>query len=64
MIFYVHVCTCTICLIGTHRGQKKQSDPLKLELVFNHHVGSGDQNQVPEGQPVFLATGPFPGLDL
>jgi hypothetical protein len=38
----------TVCLhikCVHHRGQRKVSDPLKLELqtVINHHVGAGNQ---------------------
>lgn len=39
----------TICLPGTHRGQKSAPNPLELELemVASHHVCSEAQTQVP-----------------
>lgn len=30
-VFSWHVCLCTMCVVRTHRGQKRGSDPLQLE---------------------------------
>jgi hypothetical protein len=41
----MYVCATYTC--STHRGQKKASNPLELELiVVSHHVGAGEQTQV------------------
>ena len=41
-LFYLHVCTCTMYISGTHRGQKRVVDSLKLKLqtVVTCHVGA------------------------
>jgi hypothetical protein len=33
-------CLCTTCMSGTHRGQKRVSDPVDLELqmVVSHYA--------------------------
>lgn len=38
----------TVCMPGTHRGQKKLIDPLELEpqTVLSQPVGAGDQTGV------------------
>lgn len=49
---HMHTCTltrmCTMCVPSTHRGQKRASDPPKVELemimVICSHVGSENQN--------------------
>jgi hypothetical protein len=37
-------CLCIMCMPGTHRGQKKALDSLKLELqtVVSCHAGAGN----------------------
>lgn len=44
-MFFLSVYLCTMCMPDTHRGQKRVSNPLELELwmVVNHHVGAGSQ---------------------
>ena len=39
---------CAPCVCNAYRGQKRASDPLKLELqtVLSHNVGAGNQTQV------------------
>lgn len=32
MNVFLHVCVCIICMPDSHKGQKKASDPLELEL--------------------------------
>lgn len=38
----LHVCQCITCIPGAHRGQKRASDLLQLELwtVVNHLRGA------------------------
>lgn len=47
----VYVCLCTMYMLGTRRGQKRESDTLKLELckAVNYHVGTimGPQEKHP-----------------
>jgi hypothetical protein len=31
-IFYLHVCTCTLCVPGIYRNQKRAPDPQKVEI--------------------------------
>lgn len=31
-VYMHHVCICIMCVLSAYRGQKKTSDPLKLEL--------------------------------
>lgn len=42
-MFCLHVCMCTICVLGAYRGQKTVSYPLELELwtVVSHYVSTG-----------------------
>lgn len=39
---YVHVCTCTTCVLSTQGGQKKASDSpmLQLQVVVSSNVGT------------------------
>lgn len=39
---------CATCLPSAHEGQKRVSDPLRLELqtVVRHQVGARNQNHV------------------
>ena len=39
------VCVPGMCVPGAHRGQKRASDPLELELwmVISNDVGAGNQ---------------------
>jgi hypothetical protein len=39
---------CTMCLPNACRGQKRESDPLELELemVVSHHVSAGPRSSV------------------
>lgn len=32
-VFSLHICLCSICVLGVHRGQKTASNPLWLELL-------------------------------
>jgi hypothetical protein len=47
-IFCLYTCLSATNVPGAHRGQKRASDTLKLELqmVENHHVGTRNQTQV------------------
>ena len=39
---------CTMYVVGAHRGQKRASDSLEVELqmVVNYQAGAGKQTQV------------------
>lgn len=52
-------CLYTICMSGIHRGQKKASDPLELELekIVSCHIHVGSCRDPPEEQPVLLTRG-------
>lgn len=41
----LHLCMCTMCMLGTCRGQKRPLDPLDLELwmLLSHHVETGNR---------------------
>jgi hypothetical protein len=41
------VCVCVQCVSGAHRGRKRPSDlmELELQLVVSHHVSAGNQNR-------------------
>lgn len=43
LLFFLHVCPCTMCMSGAHTGQKKVSDclELKLQVVMIQYVGAG-----------------------
>lgn len=55
-VFCLHVCVCVMCMAGTHRGQKRELDPLEQELqVFVTGVKLGVLLQE---QQVLLLTSP------
>lgn len=31
-VLFLHVCVCTMCVSDAHRGHKRVSEPLELEL--------------------------------
>lgn len=45
---FVSVCLCTICVPGTHEGQRRALDPLELELqtAVSFHAAAGNWTQV------------------
>jgi hypothetical protein len=47
-VVYLHVCLCAICMPSSTQGQKRESDPLGLELqmVLSFHMGAGNQISV------------------
>lgn len=46
--FCLCVCMCIMCVLNAQRGQKKASNPLKLEswMVMSYHACAGNQIQV------------------
>lgn len=44
LVFPPHVCLCTMRVPGSHRGQKRATGCLELELylVVSHHVGAAN----------------------
>lgn len=44
MMFYLHECTCNVCVPSTCRVYESYLNPLKLELqiVVGHHEGAGN----------------------
>lgn len=59
-MFACHVCTCTICVPGTHEGQKRVLDLLELELqTVEGGLHGWELNPgLPREKPVLLATKP------
>lgn len=47
-VFLLYVCMCTMCVPAAHRAQKRELNPLGLQLqkAVNNHVGAGDQARV------------------
>ena len=47
-----------MCVPGTHKDQKRASDPLKLELgmAVSHHVSSGNRIRPLQEPQVLLTT--------
>lgn len=43
MSLCLYVCICTMCIPGSHEGQKKVLNPLEVELpmVVSHHFSAG-----------------------
>lgn len=41
----LNTCVCTACVLDAHRGQKRASDPIGLEvqMAVNLRVGAGNQ---------------------
>lgn len=42
----LHVYQCTMYVSDVHRDQKRALDTLKLEVVVNHHVDTGNQTSI------------------
>lgn len=44
----LHICLCTVCVLGAHRGHKRALDQKELELwmIVNYHVYAGNQTWV------------------
>lgn len=42
--YFLSVCTCATCVAGALRGQKRELDPLGLELWMVMSCGVGDGN--------------------
>lgn len=43
----LHVCLCTVCILGCHRGQNRVSHPLELlQAIRNCHVGAENRKQL------------------
>jgi hypothetical protein len=40
---YVWMYVCVLYVCSAHRGHKKTSDPLELQVILSHHVGAGNQ---------------------
>lgn len=57
-MFAYNVYMCATCMPGAHRGQKKGSDPPKLELqmIVGHHVGSRNWTLGPLEEQVLLTS--------
>jgi hypothetical protein len=58
---------CTLCACSAHKGQKRASDHLKLEMqmVVRHHVGTSHRTQVQwvsTGDLSHWAISPVPNL--
>lgn len=47
-VFCTYACVPYICLVLTHRGEKRASDPLALVfgIVVNHYIGAGNRTWV------------------
>lgn len=63
----LHVCLCTIYMLGVHSGRKVGLDflTLKLQMVMNHHVCAGNRAQTSVRAARVLncqAISPFPVL--
>lgn len=55
------VCTCTVCMPGALRNQKRASDSLGPELLMfvSRHVGAGNRTLGPlQERPMLLVTEP------
>jgi hypothetical protein len=61
-MFCLHVCLCIMFVSGVHRGQKRVSDLLELELeiVASCHVGAGNQTWALQEEQAVLLTGEPP----
>lgn len=48
VLFHLHVCVHTICMLVACEGKMRASDVPELELymVVSHHLGVGNQVQV------------------
>lgn len=62
-MFCLHVCMCIICMPFAHRGQKRASGTLELELqmVESYYVGAGKWKLTCalEEKPALLTAEPF-----
>ena len=60
MSAFLHVCKCTMCVLGVKGYLKKTWNPLELGLhiVGSHPMGAVKQTQLLCKQWVFLTTGP------
>lgn len=45
-MFCLHICSCTMCVPGANRGQKKDWLLWELGLVVSHHMGVENQTWV------------------
>lgn len=64
-VYVAYMCICALCVCSTYRGQKEESDPLKLalEVVIKHHISAGSQTGSSERASIALnhhASSPAP----